>query len=125
MLSIGIWLPAPNAAVLAVPSKHRQARYIKHLAQQHCTLPQTLLMQDIRAVHSISSSYLQLHLQFVLPAGFKVTGSMLPTNGKLQTVSTLSSGIPVRTAGQAVDKHLELPGYLTDPRAEGLLSEER
>ncbi len=50
-----------------------------------------------------------------------VTGSMLPQNGRLQTVSTLSSG----TTGQALDKHIELPGYLTDPRAEGLLSEER
>ena len=76
-------------------------------------------------MHSISSSYLQLHLQFVLPAGFMVTGSMLPTNGKLQTVSSLASSIPVHTAGQAVDKHVELPGYLTDPRAQGLLSEER
>lgn len=47
-----------------------------------------------------------------------VTGSVLPTNGKLQTVSSLSSDIPVRTAGQAVDKHIKLPGYLTDPRAE-------
>ncbi len=75
-------------------------------------------MQDMAAVHSISSFYLQLHLQFSLPAGVAVTGTVLassPSTGEVQTLSTLSSN----TAGQALDKQVELPDYLI-ARAAGL-----
>ncbi|DBB01985.1 TPA: hypothetical protein ACH3X1_000571 [Trebouxia sp. C0004] len=54
--------------------------------------------------------------------GVVTEGSALassPSNGQVQASSTLSSG----TAGQALDKHIELQDYLT-ARAAGLLSEE-
>ena len=74
------------------------------------------------AVHSISFCYLQLHLQFLLPAGTVATRSVLASSsssGELQDLSAPFGG----TEGQALDKHIELPDYLT-ARAEGLLLKE-
>lgn len=82
-----------------------------------------LLLRDLRAAYRNSSYCMQLHLQFVLLTGVGIAESVLASSAwakDSQTAYTLSGD----TTGQALEEHVELPGYLA-ARAAGLISEAR